>query len=247
MKRNLCFLSCFVLVVFSCNQSRKKVVDQPEQDTKYELIKTQSIIIELDSTQGIFNVGYSQFYNKHNELIGSILNKSTGVIYYYDLTSGKLLETLPIEKEGPNGIGTNLSQIMHFDISEDSIVIINNWDQRFYLLNKQGQVLNKYDLGQSKVYKNEGPMAISITNDNRPYYHDEKVYVNCHYNPEKDYPSKGVLLSLDLQTGTFQTQINPPKSYGELCWGLSYSLNILSTFNEKENSFVFSYGIDPDI
>lgn len=200
----------------------------------------------MDETQGLFGSGYSQYW-EGDSLIGSILNRSDATIHYYNLKNGRRIRTLKLDKEGPNGVGLNFSQLNHHDLSEDSILIINDWDKKFYLTNNLGEVIGKYNLLESAVYKNEGPIILTITNDNKPFKVGNKIFVNCEYVPDDSYDSKGVLLSLDLKSGEFETLVNPPTSYSEYCWGLSYSLNVLSTYNPDMNMKVVSFGVDPNL
>ena len=109
---------------------------------------------------------------------------------------------------------------MHLDISKDSIFVINAWNQTMMTINDEGKVLKKYKYSQSDFFNEEGPFAIKISKDNRPFI--GKVYVNCEYRPDQK-PEISIRFA--------------PKSYSEFCWGLP-SLNVLSYYVEPRDEFV---------
>ena len=237
-----------IISIFLFFLSCQGIDENEKQDFSWQLVKTDEISINLDNTQGFFKSGISQFEASGKHFL-SYFNQQTGVVYTYDLRDRSNIEKIQLEREGPNGIGTNLSQILHHRISADSILLINDWEKKFILVNNKGQVLRKYNLMTSNVFEEEGPILLTITNDNRPYVINNTVYINCEYNPDQNYTNKGVLLALDLENGKFTTSITPPKSYSEQCWGLAYSLNIFHIPVDTKTGLkrYYSFGIDPNI
>ena len=235
-----------LMFIWSCsNDSVKSNIN--ELDDNYTLVNTSSITLALDSVQGFFNNSLSHLKLSDGSKYFSMLNKTNGIIYYYSAETGDLTRKVQLEiGQGLNGIGTNLDQIMHANISKDSIFLYNGWSTKMFLLNDRGEVLRTYLYTESDLYLNEGQFGISTTNDNRPFVLGNKVYMNLIYRPT-EYRDKRVLLELDLLSGNFNTRITPSPLYLEDCWGTSFSLNSLSTYDSDNDQFVFSFGVDPNV
>lgn len=240
--------SFFVILMlfFSCDNQDK---DRPYKELKndYTLVKTSSITLPLDSMQGFFTNSFSQLKLQDGTNLLSMLNRTNAAIYYYDIETGENVKKVQLEiGDGPNGIGNDLDLTVHADISKDSIFLINEWTSKMFLLNDKGKVLRTYKYVQSDVFNNRGPFYIPISNDNRPFVKDNKVYIHCDYSPD-GYKDKGVMLILDLKKGEFSTEFTPSPLYLDYCWGTPFSLNVLSTYDSHKNRFVLSFGTDPNV
>ena len=180
------------------------------------------------------------FTTKNGSTQLSLFSRTNGIIHYYDLNSGDRIRALQLEiSNGPNGIGRNLNQIMHLDISKDSIVI-NAWNQTMMTINDEGKVLKNIST-VNQISSTKKVLAITISKDNRPFYRDGKVYVNCEYRPDEDYASKKVIL-LDLKTGDFNTLLNAPKKViRNFAEATVFIERVLSYYVEPRDEFVVSF------
>ena len=229
-------------ILFSCSKNVEEEIDFIE---KYTLVKTSSIILPLDSTQGFYDNSFSQLKLNDGTNWLSILSKTNATIYNYDANSGDLVKKVNLELgNGPNGIGNTTVQLTHLNISKDSTFLYNGETMKMYIVNSKGEVIKSHGLIQSDDYINNGPFYISVSKDNRPYIVGNKVYINCSYLPN-EYEGKKTLLSWDLRSGEMSLQGEPSDFYLEDCWGTPFSLNNFSTYDNSNRSFVLSFGVDP--
>lgn len=242
MKSQAYSLICLITLVYSChhetNNSTRKYRDT--------LVVEKSLLLRLDSTQGLFNNNLNQFEYKGKTFF-TFFNQLTGNLHYYDADSGKSFKVVSFQSEGPDGIGNRKDLIAHLPIGMDSVFIYNGWELRAFLFNGRGEKLRTYNFGESDLFRSNGPFNIAITNDNRLYRHGKNIYINAQGLPDTNFGNKPVLLEFNLATENLTGLIFPPQSYATHCWGINYSTNTFSCYAEKRKEFIISYGIEPHI
>ncbi len=235
-----------VMLIYSCSSPENVNSNKPSYNQIATLHSQDSVLFELDSTQGFYSNNINQLEIEGNQFI-TLFNQMTGKLYYYNLKTGATVKITQYEMEGPNGIGAHAEQITHLPIGMDSVFIYNGWDLRGYLFDGLGSKLKTFDFASSSIFESEGPFVISITNDNRPYRIGNKIYFNCQSVPARQFGKKPVLLALNLKTAELQGIIIPPNSYSDYCWGVNYSTNVFSTYHAERKQFIMSYGVESDL
>ena len=96
------------LLIFSCAQETTTIEDQSNK----EFQKVDSLIITFDEIGAVDFLALGSYYDENG---GAVAIHRTSVdrsyIDIYDIESGELLNKIPIEYEGPDGVGNEISKI----------------------------------------------------------------------------------------------------------------------------------------
>ncbi|WP_296620477.1 DUF4221 family protein [Marivirga sp.] len=131
----------FVVFIFIISACSKRSKEQKVLDGQLKIsTKTKSIGIDENTVD---YSKYTFFDNFNGQIYFSIFNDKEYRIQIYKWQSGQLLKYIPVQKEGPNGIGYLKGMKM---LSLDSILIIPKRKDQFVILNDEGDILKKYNL-----------------------------------------------------------------------------------------------------
>ncbi len=163
-----------LFTLLACNQNRAKHIFD-----SYKFEKIGEKVIRLD-TQSVFYYNSYQFLDAEyasklgfgNKRIFAFFNTSGSTsILLFDYDSSKKIKDIPINIDGPNGIGKIQYLESGFQIiGQDSLVLFNSISKNIYLLNFDGNIVSKIPI------KKQTYPAVSL---NKPMlYQDGKVYLN---------------------------------------------------------------------
>jgi hypothetical protein len=99
-----------------------------------------SIILEIDNETKFSTKALFSFVNSDGNEILSF--EGDNKILFYQLHDGLLIHSIHLQKEGPNGVGTVFG---HYPLSLDSVYITRRNTPELYLVNSNGNVLDKYN------------------------------------------------------------------------------------------------------
>jgi hypothetical protein len=157
----------------------------------------------------------------------SLYNKVAHSIDLYDFDKREMYERIPLEKEGPNGVGP--SPVGVWFLSPDSIVVTNKFD--LFLVNRQAKVINKFRLKMSEL----GDFPDIILDTTHPLIiKGNKLIVSIY--PQKDAFKYSHLknwknfVELDLENGQTRAFGDLPEQMQDRILG----------FNYVDKSFVFN-------
>lgn len=123
-----------ILALTSCSRSR---ISQNE----FTLVESNdSIVLEIDDSSRFMTKALFHFVENDGSEILSF--EGDNKILFYQLDNGELIQTIHLQKEGPNGVGTVFG---HYPLSLDSVYITRRNIPELYLVNKDGIILDKYN------------------------------------------------------------------------------------------------------
>lgn len=101
----LFFTISILILLHACGSSNNQ---SSELKTRYKLmslnISIDTLMIDIDSTMSGYNI--SSYTNNNGELLLCGYNKIKHHLDFINITKGKVLGTVKLEREGPVGIGT---------------------------------------------------------------------------------------------------------------------------------------------
>lgn len=141
--KNLFLFFAFISIITSCKNKNKEYnyVLQPDSCL---------VTIPIDSNTNCYSESMFKYTDKTDINYLSIENKQTNELIVYRLDSCRLSHKIKIEEEGPNGIGRIWG---HHIIDFNNILVYGLNTFTIYLINKQGEVLNRY-----KLFENKDPL-----------------------------------------------------------------------------------------
>ncbi|MCH7414075.1 DUF4221 domain-containing protein [Belliella sp. R4-6] len=137
-------LSIFVLLLFSCSESREK---QSGEDYSDFSISMDTVIV--DSGEDILMAATNPFGHSSNSDNSSLIfyEGKSAELEIVDLKNLQLLEKKTFEKEGPNGIGQNVYQARWIN---DNLIAFSDWN-KITLADFDGNVQQRIDLSEDWV------------------------------------------------------------------------------------------------
>lgn len=142
--------SLLALISFSCNKTGSSEsstdvenafrVDNKESEQKLKLVSSGTIEIPIDSTSLNFSP-YPLYYEDDTCEYYVTVNEFLSAVDFYDLKKRKLVKRNEYIPSGPDGI---YSPRRMFIKSLDSIYMYSDPDQKIFLTNYQGEILEKY-------------------------------------------------------------------------------------------------------
>ncbi|MCD8044710.1 MAG: DUF4221 domain-containing protein [Tannerellaceae bacterium] len=181
MKQFVFLLAGLVLIGCESKPRQNNRIGKAE----YTFEKKSNKLFSLDETTT--QVGsYIQFDTGKNQLI--YLNPGVRNICIFDFDSGKTIEKIEIQKEGPHAVLSGNIKGFYF-VNLDSTYLYDYWSKYLILINQKGEIMEKRDLSHFFI-----PDPDKI--DNPPY-----IYTNT------DAPMKIVNSKLILQGTTFQVNL----------------------------------------
>jgi hypothetical protein len=133
MKNMNSFILISLLFLWACGQ------ENIEKGKTYQLESIDQIALEIDETTPNFSMGLQYFAKGDQEWIFNI-NWNTNALQIYNLSEGTLMQTIPFEKEGDQGVG----DLMAFHVHHlDSIFLFPFGGSYFTLTDSAGKLKNR--------------------------------------------------------------------------------------------------------
>lgn len=213
-------------------------------------IESGNFQLPLDSVTAISSSSIN-FYvaHDHSRRLYSMINFDESFISVFNYDTRELLKKIPLQYEGPDGVGMADGFLSHFLISEDSILVCNSFTFKVFILNGNGDVLRRYDL--MPKYTKGQINAIPLASTEKPIHiKDGKVYIMGTLNDPalKNQAESKMVIVLDLKSGEVQHSFNRSGVYDIGNWGRNYLLlSLYGTYNRHSGNFVYSFSADPYI
>lgn len=138
------FIGLFVLFLFSCASNSTETTNSSFGLDNVPLELTGSWEMDIDSLTARDAIKY-QYYREADREYFVSLNHLEPSIQIYSLESSQMIEKIPLENDGPNGIG-NLAYITHasFFVENLNSFWLYNYDgSRLFNLNRNGEIIRK--------------------------------------------------------------------------------------------------------
>jgi len=225
------FLCVTFSLIYSCSNSN---IGEENSPLKLRLIETK--IFTLDNETPPYNADYQLTENGKKRTL-SFLNARNKTLYFYDYDSRELINKIPFEAVGPNGVGEVLRSYYYHN--QDSIFVQAFQHSKFYLFNSEGKKLNTYPL--------KAPLGNYIT----PFYYSNgKLVLNnslgCNSSQGQD--PKPVAAVYDLKSKAFTLDVDYPKEYYTENSGWPISLcNVSNAPNIESGTDLYSFAMSPKV
>ncbi|WP_340154094.1 DUF4221 family protein [uncultured Marivirga sp.] len=235
---------CFFLILFaiSCSNEVKNKNNQKEIESSHELMKVGSKSFELDDETAPQSNQFQVFRTKDSLEILTFLNNYNNSIYFYDFESEGFLYKKTYEKEGAHGVGDIFGYHIH---NLDSIFIYNYGMSKLFLFNAEENMINSYNLNQSKKYLPAARVATNspiVVVDNTAYLTGN---IAGEYNDETA-ENRPLLIKLNLVSKEVDYQISYPEIFREGNWGGGQYRWLSHNYNPIDSLLFFSFSVSHD-
>lgn len=229
----------FAVGVLSCGLNKQ------QNEFVFTLKNDGGIRFLLDSATSNNSLYLQPFFDrKLNKEVLLYLNRKKPSILIFDVETQKTLKEVPLQKEGPNGVGRPTGAC---PTSSDSIYVVSGNTYEISLVNSMGIRLKKFKVLQGDNYNENTGMILSYTYspafpiDSKLYFlvaPDRNMYDSKYYNASTNS-------SLDINTGKYSYFGMFPYELRGKTWGVrggkhSWTLN-------SSNNFVSSFSIQDSV
>ncbi|WP_158797575.1 DUF4221 family protein [Pedobacter sp. L105] len=255
MKQYYPLIFCVFLIVVSC---RHKSDQQPfytkknsvQYEDKSTLAYKDCLELPADTSTTSDLPGIDIFKDrKSGKTYLSFLSPVSKSILIYDYDAKICIKKIPLFVDGPNGTNPNTVPSMIKMLSLDTVAYFNF--DHLYLLNGEGTVLKKFNLGRdasSKESKNESFIAKPNPGTYSPIVHyGDDLILMCSYNSmaEPQTMLKDII-KINYKTGKKSAYFNRPQIFDYGYWGYNEKLYYLyGALNTKENKVILGYAAEP--
>ena len=160
----------------------------------------------------------------------SFYDKTHHDILIFDLESGKYLDKIELQNEGPDGVGLGSTGV--YWINKDSIIISNK--MKLHLINRSGKVLETFTLNMPEL---GGFPDFQVSTLNPVIKKSDIIYVSV-------YPQKSVFkelhlqnwynfVSINLKDGTKKPLVRLPLSMKENIYGFNFVGKSFIEFDDR--------------
>ncbi|MHA7131657.1 DUF4221 family protein [Algoriphagus namhaensis] len=247
MKKQLYFLFLYGI---SC--SEPNVVDNkaqaiaPSKSTEeMKLSKIDQLILQANTTLRFGTNSICTFLDNGEENI-SYLDSDSQTIITFDSDSGEILDQIPLEIEGPNGVGNIGYVSAHYHHGPDSIFLFNRQTSPLYLINGKGEIIKTY-----KVTDYSGSTNFPVPNSSTMspmHIWNNSLLMSCGIqNYEEDFTGYPSLLKLDLKNGKIDYLTTLPEIYSKAFWGAYFKYDPSVALNSDNNKVIISYPVDHQV
>lgn len=177
----------------------------------------------------------------------SFFDHTTYTLLRIDFPTKKLVDSLKIDKEGPDGIG-GASRIAHFISSKGRIFIFNKSSKTLFELDKAGKVRNKILIRDSDMPVNiPFPDARTL----RPFVVKDNVAVimglSIGLEIQQDHTQVQNLFLVDMKSKNIEYRLPRPAIYNEGQWGALLKYANYCDYNANAGSLLVAMGLDHNI
>lgn len=144
---------CLITVCLSCNgSSEKSIINSGYKNTLHR--SGSRLEIPIDKTT--LNITSCLFLTETGTEV-AYLNSNKNSIQFYSLDSLKLTDEIPLQQEGPDGVGS----VFGFRaLTRDSIYIVSTQYSKLFLVNNNGKVIQTIDYTRDKTGRYLAPAKI---------------------------------------------------------------------------------------
>lgn len=216
-----------------------------EQDSDLPVLLPNELInISLSNTAEVLPRDLS-FNKETNQL--SLFDHLKLELIIIDFKNKSLIQTIPFELEGPNGVGEH-NFLAHYIHNKDSIYILNKYKNEIILYDRQPKVRARY-----KIRPEDAPISLPFPDARtlRPFFQYKNAIImmgiSTGFEIHEDHTQVDNLLILDLPKNRLNTALPRPQIYNEGQWGqLIKYLGFFDYIPSKER-IVCSLGLDHNI
>ncbi len=243
----------FLVLLFSyaCNFSDKEI----STDT-HHLMLADTAYLPIDSltSLGDNDVQYKEIEGRQ---LLFLLNRKINAVQLHDWQSKQLIKKIPLENEGPNGVGV---PVYIFVQSLDSIFLISSYHYRMSLIDTTGKIIRKYPLINPEVKFDQVTMAppqggeagLPQGGTKDLFIVNNEIYMSCipSISPFiKDLYEKGKLgLKVNITTGKLTYFMPYPQVYRDkMFFPIAFVSHFGSAYNEHKNTVTYSFPCDAKI
>lgn len=247
MKR-LIYLFLFILI--SCDQKVEDISNYQEKNGRdytkiFEFDTVKQLKFKLEPPMRYSTNSISSSIIDGEEII-SYLDSDNQSILTFSSNSGELLKNIPLEIEGPNGVG-NIGYISaHYYLNNDSIFLYNRQVSPLYLINSKGEIRSKYKVTDYSGASNF-PVPNSSTMSPIHFWNNSLLFSCGIQNYEEDFTGYPSLLQLDLNDGEIDYLSTFPEIYSKAFWGAYFKYDPSIALNTRKKEVIISYPIDHNV
>lgn len=247
MKR-LIYLFLFILI--SCDQKVEDISNYQEKNGRdytkiFEFDTVKQLKFKLEPPIRYSTNSISSSIIDGEEII-SYLDSDNQSILTFSSNSGELLKNIPLEIEGPNGVG-NIGYISaHYYLNNDSIFLYNRQVSPLYLINSKGEIRRKYKVTDYSGASNF-PVPNSSTMSPIHFWNNSLLFSCGIQNYEEDFTGYPSLLQLDLNDGEIDYLSTFPEIYSKAFWGAYFKYDPSIALNTRKKEVIISYPIDHNV
>jgi Domain of unknown function (DUF4221) len=219
----------YVFIFLSGLQSCQSSPDKEKVEIDLKVVHLDSCTLQLGAKKVLLldtttsDKGYLHFFREESGSHLLMVNSEKNTIHLYDWNIGKLVKSIPLEREGPNGVGNIQGAVA---TTSDSIYVLSPDQFRVSLINTEGKVLRKYSILPSGVAAGKG--APTSTKDifvGQPICEASKpmikvgneIYMSAgprmFWNDPTFFERSRLLIRLNLTTGGFEYLMPFPDVY----------------------------------
>ena len=229
------------LLIFSCAQEKTNVEDQSNKDFK----KIDSLVLEFDEIGAVDFLTIGSSYNENGSLVAlQRTSVDRRYIDIFDIESGELLNKIPIEYEGPDGVGNEISKIVISD--PNSVFIFNQWTGLLTHHDTDGKIINKYKITFNEI-GSVGHLSPSTQTYQNYIFLKDKIYYSGWLPWAHQAKSTEQIGIIDLATSEISKTYSRPAKYENYMWGVGPLYNLYIDLHLGTKEMILSYPIENEL
>lgn len=143
MRNIICYI--IIITLSACNSVVENINTNKEFHETYKLTLIDSISFPLDAESQPLNECMQIYHKPHSDsILFTFYNEYNNSIYLYNYHKPENYQIIHLEKEGPNGVYPYASGY-HIK-TLDSIYFYSMYVDKIFLLNRDGNIKETYDL-----------------------------------------------------------------------------------------------------
>jgi hypothetical protein len=139
-----------MIILASCSNEEKKINRMGVKEYTMELLPYKTFSLDENTTQ---TTNYVQILDIDDTTRFTMFNPAKYNILIYDIASGNVIYEIPLSKEGPDNVGTNIQG--YYLSTLDSIYLYDYWQNTFILVDYNGKIINKYNISDKLLQPTE--------------------------------------------------------------------------------------------
>lgn len=246
MRNIICYI--IIITLSACNSVVENINTNKEFHETYKLTLIDSISFPLDAESQPLNECMQIYHKPHSDsILFTFYNEYNNSIYLYNYHKPENYQIIHLEKEGPNGVYPYASGY-HIK-TLDSIYFYSMYVDKIFLLNRDGNIKETYDLlanVPSDIYRPTMRLGTG-----RPLYLiNDKLYISGYIHGEfirEDSIKLPLSIIYDMKTKSSNLKLGYPESYRRGNWGEVYYRELFWCYNDSIKRFILSFPNDHNI
>ncbi len=230
----------FSLFMYACS-SETIIEDHSSRDFK----KIDSLVLVMDEIGSVDKTTIASYYDDSGGAV-AIIRTSIDKRYIdiFDVNTGELLNRIPIEYEGPNGVGSEISNMV---ISNpDSVYIFNQWTGFLSLHRADGKIIHKYKVNFNEL-GGRGYLSPGSWSYQNYIIHKNKMYFPGWLPWAHQAKSTEQIGVVDLQKNEVFTRFSRPEQYETYTWGAGNLYELYMDYHSDSEELLLSFPIENDL